>query len=191
MGKATPNTITIGRDRLKTEYRLIDDLAGKRRDAVERQDEVVLDDEQLDRVIVRVLRREGTDESIKVVTEERQSRDEDTIGDEIAVADLPAGNELLPVYQAGESGEYAMPSGRLFVRMMKRFRLIDRADDLERIGFRIDRVNDWAPHSGWIVADNGDASRALAMANRLSGMLDAIVEPELVSMRHFKPRNRE
>ena len=62
---------------------------------------------------------------------------------------------------------------------------------IERAGFRIERVNEWAPYSGWLTPASERAADALSEAATLARLLNVRAEPEMITARRFKPSSRE
>ena len=105
--------------------------------------------------------------------------------------DLPEDEtEANPVFRVGKGEEFALPSGRIFVRMRDKQPLEDLEQQLDAAGFSIERINAWAPYSGWVVAKSGRIIRALENVSRISTDLNAHVEPEMITTRHYKPSTR-
>lgn len=99
--------------------------------------------------------------------------------------------EAMPVFRIGNTAEFAMPTGRLFVRIRNRAPLQDSREQIDKEGFRIDRINAWAPHSGWLAPKGHALKHALSKLSTMEGKLDADVEPEMIATRHFKFHTQE
>ena len=87
-----------------------------------------------------------------------------------------------PVYRLEDGPVPFVPTGKLFVRLARGRRLDGFATELAALGLRVSRVNDWAPHSGWIEARDGDVAAALGRIDDVRTRLAAEnVEPEMLT----------
>jgi hypothetical protein len=90
--------------------------------------------------------------------------------------DSPGG----PVYR-DPTGGVVVPSGRVLVRLREGESAEERLDELERSGFRLERVLPYAPHAAWVRSTAGTVGAALCGMERLRGMPGVEhVEPELI-----------
>jgi hypothetical protein len=93
-------------------------------------------------------------------------------------ADLAA----LPVY--GAPGLMAVPTGEIFVRFGDGIDARDRAADLAQVGYRIDRLLDFAPQGAWVMAESGQISDSLQGLESLAALPDVEnVEPQMLMER--------
>ena len=89
-----------------------------------------------------------------------------------------------PVYRLEGGPVPFVPTGRLFVRLAPERRLDACAAELAGLGLRVSRVNDWAPHTGWVEAEDGDLATALGRIDAVGRLLSAEnVEPEMLTAR--------
>ncbi len=92
-----------------------------------------------------------------------------------------------PVYQIGEGGPLAVPTGRVFVRFDERTPLASRREDIERTGFVIQQPLSYAPQAGWLTPQSGkiaDALQDFPKLTRLAGIL--AVEPQMLMQRELR-----
>jgi hypothetical protein len=89
-----------------------------------------------------------------------------------------------PVYELAR-GVLAYPDGNVWIRFAENVDAASRAEDVERAGYRIERVPGYAPHAAFVraatIADslsNLDALRALAGVEH--------VEPVMLMDRSFR-----
>lgn len=88
---------------------------------------------------------------------------------------------IAPLYSPKDSPSYAVPTGRLFVRVADGEEIAVLRDSFDNAGFRIEEIPPYAPHSAWVVARSGDLSDALAGLRRLASVPGVEhVEPELL-----------
>ncbi len=98
-----------------------------------------------------------------------------------AARDWPDDADLIPVYRLEGGAIPAVPTGLIFVRFAEEISAAERAPDLARAGYRIERIPPYAPHTAWVMAADGDRARGLRAIDtlkRLPGM--AHVEPQLL-----------
>jgi hypothetical protein len=103
-----------------------------------------------------------------------------------------AGNdtdEIGPVYSAGTAGPLAVPTGRVFVRLVDTVRAEDKRPQFEAAGFAIERSPSYAPHTAWVVPREGGVAYALPALSELERIPDVVhVEPQLLMGRALKTR---
>lgn len=96
------------------------------------------------------------------------------------VSDEPSGK---PKYRA-ESGQVAVPTGRLFVRFAEGVDAAAQEHALEKLGMRVDNAVEWAPHTLWCAASDGTVASALEALTDVQGLPRVErVEPELSRVR--------
>jgi hypothetical protein len=97
-----------------------------------------------------------------------------------------------PVYRAegvGNAGPIAVPTGRLFVRFAEGVDAENRAPALSGVGLRVEQLVEWAPHTAWCVAADGNVEHALARLSDARKLPDVVnAEPELLRPRVFRGR---
>lgn len=149
-----PATLRIGSVRQQTEYTLADDLVGKSSEQLLPEDDVVIDLKQLDCIVVK-------DSACGAMRRTKSAR---------------------PVYRVGDTDSVVIPTGRLFVRLAADSRIDEKTDELKAFGLEIDKLNLWAPNTGWVRPSDNDVARALAEIDDVATRLVAHVEPELVGV---------
>ena len=89
-----------------------------------------------------------------------------------------------PVYTNASGTSFAVPTGRVFLRLHEGHKVEALRDALERAGFVIEQVPVYAPHAAWLMPESGDVASALSALPQLA-QLDAVasVEPELLARR--------
>src|SRR5919206_3610557 len=89
------------------------------------------------------------------------------------------GEGAMPVYELTPGGTLAYPTGKIWVRFEEGTEAASRAADLERAGFRIERVPKYAPNGAFVTA--ADAAFALSHldALRAVGGIEH-VEPQML-----------
>jgi len=96
-----------------------------------------------------------------------------------AAPGLAQSDEASPVYASGT--DHGIPTGRVFAKFRKGTDPHKRADDLARIGFRIQEVPGYAPNTAWIEASSGRASEALRKLDELRALKGVVsAEPQLI-----------
>jgi hypothetical protein len=94
----------------------------------------------------------------------------------------PAGRSIVPVYRRGEHGPLSVPTGRVFLRLTEGSRIEQLRPDIERTGFRIEKVLDYAPHAGWVVPVSGRIGDALSGFSRLKEIRQVqAIEPQMLT----------
>lgn len=87
-----------------------------------------------------------------------------------------------PVYRLEDGPVPFVPTGRLFVRLSPGRRLDAWAPELAALGLCVAKINDWAPHSGWVEAEDGDLATSLGRIDAVRRRLAAeSVEPEMLT----------
>lgn len=96
-------------------------------------------------------------------------------------ADLLPEVELLPVYAAAENSPPAVATERLFLRLRDDFAIDSVRDDIDTLGFDIDDLPAYAPHSAWLRPKSGLVVDALSKLESLRALPGAArVEPQLL-----------
>jgi len=94
------------------------------------------------------------------------------------------GREGRPVYRLGDGPLPFVPTGRLHVRLPHGRRLEEAAFDLSELGLRVVKVQDWAPHTGFVEDARGDLVAPLWLVDRVRLRIGAeLVEPEMLTVR--------
>ena len=102
----------------------------------------------------------------------------------LVVVEAAAGVGGRPVYRLGDGPLPFVPTGRLWVRLPPERSLADAAADLASLGLRIAKVQETAPHAGWVEDARGDLAAPLGLAERLRRRIGAeVVEPELLTVK--------
>lgn len=92
-----------------------------------------------------------------------------------------------PVYSAGPAGPLAVPTGRVLVRLTADLRPAQRQHEFQALGFEIERVLPYAPHTAWLRRVDGDVEAALIGLKALARVPGAEhVEPQLLLERAFR-----
>lgn len=84
-----------------------------------------------------------------------------------------------PVYRQMPGGEFAVPTGRVFVRFDERDSATRHEKELGAAGYRIEQVPSYAPHAAWLRPASGSVADAL---RRLGGV------EKLASVEHVEPQ---
>lgn len=94
---------------------------------------------------------------------------------------LPAGTTLTPVYARESGGRFAVPSGLLFIRFGKGARAETRRAEIERLGYRIDSIPVYAPHTAWLRSLSGSVAMSFGGMEALAE-LEGVerVEPQMI-----------
>lgn len=71
-----------------------------------------------------------------------------------------------PVYTLGKGGSFAVPTGRIFVRLASG-RFEDHATDFRNAGYEIDQTISYAPSAGWVRSLSRSIASSLAHLDRL------------------------
>ncbi len=84
---------------------------------------------------------------------------------------------------ANSSGGLAVPTGRVFVRFGDAIKAESRADELQKLGYRIAQTLAYAPNAAWLESIDGDqaALRNIDAIEKLAGVVN--VEPQLLTQR--------
>ena len=91
------------------------------------------------------------------------------------------------VYIEPASGQWMVPSGRVFVRFAPTVSAESRREGLLLAGYRIVAVPSYAPQATWLEAADEDAAHALAGIDRLEALADVEnVEPQWLGTRQAK-----
>jgi hypothetical protein len=108
-------------------------------------------------------------------------------GDDISIirgvppADLRPEMELLPVYAAAENTPPAVATERLFLSLRDDLAIDSVRDDIDTLGFDIDDLPAYAPHSAWLRPKSGLVVDALSKLERLRALPGAArVDPQLL-----------
>jgi hypothetical protein len=208
MNREAPETIEIRRGRRTLVYRLARELVCIERPGAPAGCQPVLELREEGLVVVRAeivpaespRPGETSPESCRI--EQRAHRPEDAPIDAAARelravrAKMPAGTSAAaspdsagaprsrPVYRLEGGTAAFVPTGRLFVRLERGRNLGDTSDAIASLGFELERVNEWAPHSGSLRAKSGAIGEALGRLEELRARLAAeSVEPELLTAR--------
>lgn len=97
----------------------------------------------------------------------------------------PAGAQAIYVEPA--SGQWMVPSGRVFVRFVATASAESRRGALLRAGYRIVALPSYAAQAAWLEAADGEAAHALAGIDRLEALADVEnVEPQWLGERQAK-----
>jgi hypothetical protein len=103
---------------------------------------------------------------------------------QVIYGEPPAGSPTVGVYSPAGSPTWAVPTGRLFVRVAQGKRISAHRDAIEAAGFGIEKIPDFAPHSARVVALSGNPADALSRIERLTAVPGIVhVEPELLRAR--------
>ncbi len=90
----------------------------------------------------------------------------------------------IPVYGAGPKSPPLVPTDLVFVRFAEGTPADGRGADLERAGYAIAEIPDYAPHAAWVRARSGSIRDALAGLPRLLVLTGVrTVEPQLLGRR--------
>lgn len=91
------------------------------------------------------------------------------------------------VYIDPASGQWMVPSGRVFVRFAQEVNAESRRSMLLQAGYRIVALLSYAPQAAWLEASDGEAAHALTGIARLETLPDVEnVEPQWLGTRQFK-----
>lgn len=91
------------------------------------------------------------------------------------------------VYRETGSQDFAIPTGRVFMRFAEGIAAADRKPDIERAGYRIAALLDYAANAAWVEPTDGDIAAALHGLDRLAAIAGVDhVEPQLLSPRALK-----
>ena len=95
-----------------------------------------------------------------------------------------AGRAGRPVYRLGDGPLPFVPTGRLWVRLPPGQSLTSAGDSLSELGLRIAKVQEAAPHAGWVEDARGDVGAALGVVDLVRERLGAeMVEPEMLTVK--------
>jgi hypothetical protein len=98
----------------------------------------------------------------------------------------PASDDI-GVYREPGSQDFAIPTGRVFMRFAEGIVAADRKAHIERAGYRIAALLDYAENAAWVESAEGDIAAALHGLDRLAAIAGvAQVEPQLLSPRALK-----
>jgi hypothetical protein len=98
----------------------------------------------------------------------------------------PASGDI-GVYRAPGSQDFAVPTGRVFLRFAEGIAASDRKADVARAGYRIAALLDYADNAAWVESADGEIASALHGLDRLAAIAGvAHVEPQLLSPRALK-----
>lgn len=98
------------------------------------------------------------------------------LADDLVTADRPE-----PVYRDSQTGRVVVPTGRVLVRSPEGHAIAGERGELERRGYRLERVLSYAPHAAWVRSKTGTVGAALRELDRLRQMPGIEhVEPELI-----------
>jgi hypothetical protein len=89
-----------------------------------------------------------------------------------------------PVYATSNGGSLAVPTGRIFLRLVEGGHPLHLTPDLASLGFAIQEIPSHAPHTAWLAPVSGDVTKALAALEdlaRLPGVRG--VEPQMLMRR--------
>jgi hypothetical protein len=89
-----------------------------------------------------------------------------------------------PVYVNASGTSFAVPTGRVFLRLAAGGDVSAQRDAIANAGFAIAEVPEYAPHAAWLEPTAGDIAAALAALpalKRIAGVES--VEPELLQRR--------
>jgi hypothetical protein len=94
----------------------------------------------------------------------------------------PSG-EVGPVYSL-KGGGVAVPTGRVLIRFREGVPAEERRGEIERAGYTVAQVLDYAPNAAWLRARSGNISDALKHIQSLEGISDVEnVEPQMLMRR--------
>jgi hypothetical protein len=89
-------------------------------------------------------------------------------------------NPISPVY-ALRSGPPAVPTGLVFVRFRDNVSAETCRNELDRAGYEIVQIPEYAPHAAWVRARSGEIAEALAGLSTLAELPDVEnVEPQML-----------
>lgn len=143
---------------------------------------------------VRLLKR-GDRYALRGNISERQAGEVETRlpGDDIYIlrgvppSDLLPDVELLPVYAGAENAPPAVVTERLFLRLREGMVIDSLRGAIDTLGFDIDDIPAYAPHSAWLRPKSGHIDEALSKLDRLRALPGAArVEPQLLRPRSWK-----
>jgi hypothetical protein len=87
-----------------------------------------------------------------------------------------------PVYSLAEGGTYAVPTGKVFVRLADGEKLADHADRVRAAGYAIDQILSYSPNAGWLRPEGSSIARGLAGLQVLAAIPGVVnVEPQMIS----------
>lgn len=93
----------------------------------------------------------------------------------------------MPVYGAGPNSLPRVPTARVFIRFAESTSADARRPDLERAGYTIIEIPDYAPHAAWVKAASDSVRDALAGLSGLVALPGArTVEPQLLGVRALR-----
>ncbi|MFC7328689.1 hypothetical protein [Marinactinospora rubrisoli] len=100
----------------------------------------------------------------------------------------PSGDAVLgPVYRRVPGGDLVVPTGRVLVRYSEGDRAERHRGELERTGYRMDRILGYAPHAAWVRAADGGIAAALRRTAAIAALPGVRhVEPELLGERQAR-----
>jgi hypothetical protein len=112
----------------------------------------------------------------------------------IAVVDAERADEVKtafarrgPVYTPEGGASLAVPTGRVFLRRMEGFGSEALRDAIERAGFAIEAIPDYAPHTAWLAPVAGDVGAALFALPALQALEHVeSAEPQMLSRRALR-----
>ncbi|MGH7230328.1 MAG: hypothetical protein ACREJU_03105 [Nitrospiraceae bacterium] len=95
--------------------------------------------------------------------------------------DLSSSNTVSPVYALQPQGPPAVATGLVLVRFRESVSVETRRKDLDRAGYLIAQVLDYAPHAAWVRARSGEIVEALTGLSVLAKLPDVEnVEPQML-----------
>jgi hypothetical protein len=97
------------------------------------------------------------------------------------------GPDDIGVYRERGSQDFAVPTGRVFLRFADGMAARSREAAIAAAGYRLLAVPDYAENAAWVDSTDGEIISALRGLDRLAAIPDVVkVEPQLLSPRALK-----
>ena len=92
--------------------------------------------------------------------------------------------KVIPVYSLNPGGAQAVPTGEVLTRFKEGVAVEDRRREIEKAGYQIAQILEYAPHAAWLRARSGEIAEALTAIGALEKIPDVEnVEPQMLMAR--------
>ncbi|MEH2138302.1 hypothetical protein [Nostoc sp.] len=96
-------------------------------------------------------------------------------------------NTLTPIYTVQPNGSLAVPTGLVFIRFAEGVDAKSQRELINRAGYEITQILDYAPHGAWLRARSGNIADAIAKIYQLEAIPKVEnIEPQMLMERGLR-----
>ncbi|MEH2265562.1 hypothetical protein [Nostoc sp.] len=96
-------------------------------------------------------------------------------------------NTLTPIYTVQPNGSLAVPTGLVFIRFAEGVNAKSQRELINRAGYEITQILDYAPHGAWLRARSGNIADAIAGIPQLEAIPKVEnIEPQMLMERGLR-----